>query len=78
MKKKIEKAASMIDPPMNSLLKRVDSKFTLVVAVAKRARQLVSGAQKLIDNDIDKPVTLAIKEIDEGKITYIRTKSGLK
>jgi len=68
----------MIYPPINSLLDKVDSRYTLVVAVAKRARQLADGAKVLTDHQSDKYVTLATHEIDENKITYIRTKSGIK
>lgn len=68
----------MIEPPINSLLKKVDSRYTLVVAAAKRARQLADGAAKLTKHNSDKPVTVAIHEIDENKITYVRTKAGIK
>jgi len=72
------KKLSMIEPGINSLLDKVDSRYTLVVAAAKRARQLTEGAHKLTECDSEKPVTVAINEIDEHKITYIRTKSGIK
>jgi len=57
-----------------SLLEKVDSKYTLVVAVAKRARQLVDGQTKLTNVNSNKPVTIAINELYEEKITYERTK----
>lgn len=76
--KDTKKKQSMIEPGISSLLDKVDSRYTLVVAAAKRARQLTEGAHKLTDCDSDKPVTVAINEIDEHKITYIRTKSGIK
>jgi len=68
----------MIYPPMGSLLSKVDSRYTLVVAAAKRARQLSEGANKLTKCSSEKPVTVAINEINEDKITYVRTKSGIK
>ncbi len=68
----------MIYPTLNSLMKRVDSRYTLVVEVAKRARQIVSGDKPLVDGDISKPVSLAIREIDEGLVTYKHTKEGFK
>lgn len=68
----------MIEPSISSLMKNMDSRFTLVVATAKRARQLTDGSPKLVDTDADKPVTVAIHEIDENKISYIRTRSGIK
>lgn len=64
----------MIYPTLASLLERVDSKYTLVVAVSKRARQLVDGQPRLTKVDSNKPVTIAINEISEGKIVYERNK----
>ncbi|MCX7746848.1 MAG: DNA-directed RNA polymerase subunit omega [Clostridia bacterium] len=68
----------MIYPSINSLMDKVDSRYTLVVATAKRARQLADGAHKLTKCNSEKPVTVAINEISEDKITYVRTKSGIK
>ena len=68
----------MIFPPLSSLLEKVDSRYTLVVATAKRARQLSDGAHKLTRCASEKPVTIALNEINEDKITYVRTKSGIK
>lgn len=66
----------MIYPTLSSLLEKVDSKYTLVVAVAKRARQLTDGQPKLTKAESNKPVTIAIHEIFEDKITYERNKPG--
>lgn len=68
----------MIEPSIESLLTKVDSRYTLVVATAKRARQLTDGAHKLTKCNSEKAVTIAINEVDENKITYVRTKSGIK
>lgn len=68
----------MIDPPVEEIIKKVDNRYTLVVETAKRARQLVDGAKKLTDYDSNKPVTVAIHEINEGKVTYERVKEGIK
>ena len=35
----------IVHPPMGNLLKKVDSRYTLVVLAAKRARQLLDGAE---------------------------------
>ncbi|HPC99825.1 MAG TPA: DNA-directed RNA polymerase subunit omega [Acetivibrio sp.] len=78
MKDQNENKSTMIEPGISSLLTKVDSRYTLVVATAKRARQLTEGAHKLTDCNSDKLVTIAINEINEEKITYIRTKSGIK
>ncbi|MFT8038233.1 DNA-directed RNA polymerase subunit omega, partial [Salmonella enterica subsp. enterica serovar Enteritidis] len=39
---------------------------------SKRARQLIDNAEPLIETDSKKPVTIAIEEALDGKITYIR------
>lgn len=62
----------MIYPTLKELLEKVDSKYTLVVAVAKRARQLVDGQPKLTKATSTKPVTVAVHEIAEGKVGYER------
>lgn len=66
----------MISPTINTLLHKVDSKYTLVVAVAKRARQLVDGQPSLVDINSIKPVTIAIQEIAEGKLECISGKQN--
>lgn len=78
MKDSLKKESSMIEPAIGSLMEKVDSRYTLVIIAAKRARQLSEGSHRLIRSSSDKPVTLAINEINESKITYVRTKSGIK
>ena len=68
----------MMFPPIDELLDKVDNRYTLVVETAKRARQLVDGAPKLAKSYIDKPVTIAVREIHEGKIKYERPFDGYK
>ena len=68
----------MIDPSLSSLLEKVDSRFTLCILAGKRARQLINGAHKLTNCSSQKAVTIAINEINENMITYVRTKSGIK
>lgn len=65
-------------PALDELLEKADSRYTLVVAAAKRARQLVDGALPLVKAETDKPVSIALLEIGEDKIKYERTKVGIK
>ncbi|SHJ94993.1 DNA-directed RNA polymerase subunit omega [Paramaledivibacter caminithermalis] len=60
----------MLEPSINELLKKVDSRYSLVIATARRARQIIDGSEKLIDIESNKPVTIATNEIMQGKITY--------
>ena len=62
----------MIFPDIKLLMEQMDSRYTLVVTVAKRARQIVDGDQKLTNNNSDKAVTLAIHEIAESKVSFYR------
>ena len=59
---------------MDKLGKNVDSKFTLVMEVSKRARDLVKGYRPLIDDPTTNPVTTAIKEVNQGKVHFRRVK----
>lgn len=68
----------LIKPTLESLMKRVDSKYTLVTLAAKRARQLTDGDKPLVDVDTTKVVSIAMEEIDQGKITYEARKAGIK
>ncbi|MEY7999558.1 DNA-directed RNA polymerase subunit omega [Clostridium sp. Mt-5] len=69
---------SMINPSIVDLLKKVDNRYTLVTITAKRSRQLIEGAEPLVNIDSTKPVTIAINEIYEELITYETVKEGIK
>lgn len=68
----------MINIELNELTDKADCRYTLVVETAKRARQIVDGSQPLTENPDINPVSQAINEIREGKITYIRHTEGIK
>ncbi|MFA6850505.1 MAG: DNA-directed RNA polymerase subunit omega [Selenomonadaceae bacterium] len=68
----------MVNPSMDTLLKKVDSKYTLVVLAAKRARQLLDGAEVKVNIKSTKNVTNALEEVAEGKICYERMKNSIK
>ena len=59
-------------PAIDELCQKVDCRYTLVVESAKRARELVGGAQPLIDAKEMKPVSVAVDEINRGLLTYHR------
>jgi DNA-directed RNA polymerase subunit omega len=63
----------MLYPPIADLLDKVDGRYLLVNVVAKRARQIATEARVLEENLTDKPVTLAIREVADGKLS-----AGLK
>lgn len=68
----------MEQPSLERMMRTVDSKYTLVVAAAKRARMITEGFSPLVTVKSSKPVTIALQEIAERKIKYERTKSGIK
>lgn len=61
----------MTKPTMSDLMKKIDNSYALVVATAKRARQIAGGDEKLTDSDDVAPVTIAADEIKEDKVTII-------
>jgi DNA-directed RNA polymerase subunit omega len=74
-----ERRASLMEPRMEHLLERVDSKFTLVTLAAMRAReindyynQLGEGLGKIVPPQVTsvsrKPLTISMEEIEAGKI----------
>ena len=62
----------MLEPELDQILTKVDCRYTLVVETAKRARQLVDGAQPLCEDADPNPVTEAVKEIYADKVTYVQ------
>lgn len=68
----------MVNPSMDTLLKKVDSKYTLVVLAAKRARDILDGSEVKVSMKSTKNVTNALAEIAEDAIGYERTKLGIK
>ena len=62
----------MIYPPITELVQKTGSRYALVIETAKRTRQLVEGAQKLSDVDTSKDVTVAVNEIYEDKIEFVK------
>ena len=50
-------------------LEHVENRFELVLVATKRARQLILGAEPMVEPDNDKPTVIALREIAEGKIT---------
>lgn len=78
-----QRRPTMMDPPIENLLDKVDSKFTLVTLAAKRARQVNSYFNQLgeglgtivppqVASVSRKPLSIALEEIAAGKIVYVR------
>jgi len=78
---------TMMDPPVETLLDKVDSKFTLVTLAAKRGRQINSYFNQLgeglgaivppqVASVSRKPLSIALEEIAVGKIVFTRREEG--
>jgi DNA-directed RNA polymerase subunit omega len=82
-----ERRPTMMEPPVEHLLDKVDSKFTLVTLAARRGRQINSYFNQLgeglgaivppqVTSVSRKPLSIALEEIAAGKITYHRNPPG--
>ena len=63
----------MLEPPMKKLLQQVPSRYMLVNVVAQRDRQVASEAEDAGIPLDDKPVTIAIREVAEGRVALTET-----
>lgn len=68
----------MIYPSIDNILNKVDSRYSLVILAAKRARQLREGQSTREDVTALKEVTAALEDIAKDMITFERTKNGIK
>ena len=58
----------MLYPAMNKLTSYVPNRYMLVNVVARRARQIAQTAENEGEHLEEKPVTLAIHEVADGKL----------
>ena len=49
----------------------VNSRYSIVMATAKRARQIISGDDALVEGKDKKPLSIAVDEMNQGKITIL-------
>ncbi len=61
----------IVKPTTAELMTKTDSKFRLVIATARRARQIAAGSEILTDVNEQAPVTIAANEIAEGKVKIL-------
>ena len=62
----------LLYPPIDEIKQKADSRYTLVIMAAKRARDLVAEKPALVETDNDVPISIAAEEIAKGQITYRR------
>jgi len=68
----------VIYPSIDKLLNHVDSRYSLVIMTSKRARQLLENEALKRGPGEWKEVSAALRDISEGKVTFERTKDGIK
>jgi len=68
----------MLYPPVSQLLKNIESRYLLVNVIARRARQISIEAEANGESLTEKPVTMAIKEVADGKLTATLKEEYLK
>lgn len=68
----------MLRPSASDLMKtkKIESKYTLVIATAKRAREILATGVTFTECKSDKPVSVAVHEIAENKVTLRQRKDG--
>lgn len=59
----------IVRPTVQELLQHAENRYALVIATSRRARQISKGDKALTETDDKSSVTIAAKEIAEGKVT---------
>jgi DNA-directed RNA polymerase subunit omega len=49
----------------------VSSRYSIVMATSKRARQIIAGDDELVDGRGKKPLSVAVEELNQGKIKIL-------
>ena len=49
----------------------VQSRYSIVMATSKRARQLIAGAQPYVNGKGKKPLSIAVEELYKGKVKIV-------
>jgi DNA-directed RNA polymerase subunit omega len=52
-------------------LRKVESRFELVILAGRRAKMIMKGAKPLVDAD-NRPIVTALREVAAGKVKFIR------
>lgn len=68
----------IVKPSVTELLTKAKNRYELVIATARRARQIAAGADILTKVREEAPVTLAANEIAEGKVFIERNQDNVE
>ncbi|HIT89151.1 MAG TPA: DNA-directed RNA polymerase subunit omega [Candidatus Merdenecus merdavium] len=56
----------------------VNSRYSIVQATARRARQIISGDEPLVDGEGKKPLSVAVEELNKGVVKIITDEQQMK
>lgn len=62
----------MYNPPIDELLEKVGNRYSLSMIISKRARQIIDGAETIVEKKTEKIIDLAIDELDQDMLAYRR------
>ena len=65
----------LLYPSINELTEKADSKYTLAILTAKRARDIIDGKPILTEEEFERPVSQAAHEINLDMVTYKRSEN---
>ena len=80
----------MIHPSYSELMQKVNngvdvgeepvinSRYSIVIATAKRARQIIAGAEPFVDNPTGKPLSIAVDELYSGDVKILGEDEGVE
>ncbi len=54
-------------------LRKVDSRFALVILAARRAKMIMKGARPLVESD-NRPIVNALREVAAAKVQFVETR----
>lgn len=54
----------------------VSSRYSIVMATSKRARQIIAGDEELVDGKGKKPLSVAVEELNQGKIKILNDETA--
>ena len=64
----IQAANSDVEPGDSNL---VTSRYSIVMAIAKRARQIIDGDEPMVYSSVDNPLSIAVEELNQGQIKIL-------
>ena len=65
----------MVKPPVQEWLKKAKNRSELLIATSKRARQIIDGSEAYVTVPSNKPLTVAINEVNDGFVKYENIKN---